>query len=68
VFAEEAVEARHDGGGDDEGCVGGAAALQRDARWCRSREHVVTCRGVLAPAAGLRSQVVPKGEVEERKV
>ncbi|MSR40136.1 MAG: hypothetical protein EXS02_15035 [Planctomycetes bacterium] len=31
----------------------------------KPRKHLVTYHGVLAPAAGLRSQVVPKREVEE---
>ena len=33
----------------------------------KPRKHLVTYHGVLAPAAGLRSQVVPKREVEERE-
>lgn len=33
----------------------------------KPREHLVTYHEVLAPAAGLRSQVVPKCEVEERE-
>ena len=31
------------------------------------RKHLVTYHGVLAPAAGLRSQVVPKRVEEERE-
>ena len=33
----------------------------------KPRKHLVTYHGVLAPAAGLRSQVVPKRVEEERK-
>lgn len=33
----------------------------------KPRKHLVTYHGVLAPAVGLRSQVVPKCEVEERE-
>jgi hypothetical protein len=61
VFPEEALEGRHDGGGDDEGGADGEAVC---ALVPKPRKHLVTYHGVLAPAAGLRSRVVTKRERE----